>query len=351
VGRPELQSLIGWIKTGRLAPPGSEPASALLLEEAARQRVAPLLCAALAERADGWGATAIESLRARYHASFARGARQLDLAARLMRTFESAGLRVLPLKGVALAESAYDSVAERPMGDVDILALDDWKASVQVLEDAGLMAGERADHAWSFRNPEGQVVELHHSVTSCPGLFPLDREGLWRRRERTPAALVPWRPGAEDLLVQLALHAAFQHALRLNLVQYLDFRRLVERAALSGAGLREIVETSKAGPALAASLAVAAAVVGLPPGQDETWPRPVLPARLKRWLSRRLSEPADLLLQPPQLVRLRWELSRGRRWELLRGTLAPATPQRERNHWQHARRVLARTSDLLRRWL
>lgn len=354
MGRPELQSLIGWLKTGRLPRPGSEPASERLIEEATRQRVAPLLLAALEERAehaDGWSAAAMESLREHYHASFEQGAGQMDLASRLMHACESAGLRVLPMKGVALSEFAYDSVAERPMGDIDLLALDDWNKSVKVLEDGGLVAGERADHAWSFRDPHGQVVELHHSVTSCPGLFPLDREGLWRRREQTRAGLVPWRPGPEDLLVQLALHAAFQHALSLTLVQYLDFRRLVERSVISGSSLREVVSRSEAGPALAASLAVAEAVAGLPPGEDEVWPRSALPARLERWLRLRLSEPADLLLQPAPVVRLRWELSRGRRWALARGTLAPPSPEHELTPWERARRIPVRASALIRRWL
>ena len=40
---------------------------------------------------------------------------------------------------------------------------------------------------------------------------------------------MPELPSAEDLLVQLAAHAAFQHGLWLHLVQYLDFSRLLSR--------------------------------------------------------------------------------------------------------------------------
>ena len=351
MGCPELRTLIDWVKSGRPPRPGSEAAARALVEEATRQRVAPLLYAAVTRDTDGWPAAAVLGLRERYHSAFVHGARQLDLAARLMRAFERAGLRVLPMKGVALAESAYDSVAERPMGDVDLLALDDWTESVRLLEEAGLVEGERADHAWSFHDPHGQVVELHHSVTSCPGFYPVDTEGLWRRREQTPAASVAWRPAAEDLLVQLALHAAFQHALRLTVVQYLDFRRVAERASISVPRLRDAVETAMAGPAVALSFVVADSIVGLPLAAGEGWPRSELPARLERWLKRGLSEPGAFLLQPAPTVRLRWELSRGRRWALLKGTLAPPMPQPERNHWQQARRVLARTSGLLRRWL
>ena len=299
MGRPELRTLIDWVKSGRLPRPESEQGARELVEEATRQRVAPLLYAAVSSDTAGWPAAAIEGLRERYHAAFAQGARQLDLAACLMRAFERAGSRVLPMKGVALAESAYDSVAERPMGDIDLLALDDWNGSVRLLGEAGLVEGERADHAWSFRDPHGQAVELHHSVTSCPGFYPVDTEGLWRRREQTPESPVAWRPAAEDLLVQLALHAAFQHALRLTVVQYLDFRRVCERASISGPRLREAVESARAGPAVAASFAVADSIVGLPLAAGEAWPRSELPARLGPLAggatirTRRLPEPVD----------------------------------------------------------
>ena len=351
MGRPELRTLIDWVKSGRLPRPGSDQEAEDLVEEAARQRVAPLLYAAVTVDSEGWPAAAIEGLRERYHSAFAQGARQLDLAARLMRAFERAGLRVLPMKGVALAESAYDSVAERPMGDIDLLALDDWNGSVQLLEEAGLVEGERADHAWSFRDPHGQVVELHHSVTSCPGLYPVDAEGLWRRRERTPAAPVAWRPAAEDLLVQLALHAAFQHALMLKVVQYLDFRRVAERASISGPRLRDAMETAMAGPAVAAGFVVADAIVGLPLAAEDSWPRSELPARLERWLEEGLSEPAGFLSQPTQLLRLRWELSRGRRWAFLKGTLSPSLPGQRPTRLRRVRESFVRTSGLLRRWL
>src|SRR5207342_3313102 len=98
--------------------------------------------------------------------------------------------------------------------------------------DAGFAEVARGDHAWAFRDPSGHgIVELHRSVTSAPGLFPLDAFGLWQRRRAGRGQLRAW-PSAEDLLLQLALHAAFQHGLVLSLVQWLDFRLLLEREPL-----------------------------------------------------------------------------------------------------------------------
>src|SRR4029453_16584303 len=93
----------------------------------------------------------------------------------------------------------------------------------------GFERADRADHAWSFVDPDTRsLVELHHSVTSCREVFGLDADALWRRA-RPAAGQVRRVPSAEDLLVQIAQHALFQHAGVLWLVQWLDIRRLIER--------------------------------------------------------------------------------------------------------------------------
>ena len=96
----------------------------------------------------------------------------------------------------------------------------------------------RGDHAWAFRDPDGHgILELHRSVVSAPGLYPLDREGLWARR-REGRGQLRVLPSAEDLLLQLALHAAFQHGLVLSLAQWLDFRLVLEREPIDVERLR-----------------------------------------------------------------------------------------------------------------
>ncbi len=347
VGSPALLSLVAWVKTGQLRPESAERADQLI-REATTQRLAPLLYAAVMADAEAWPAPAIERLRDLHHASFARGARQLDLAARLMNAFDGAGLRVLPMKGVALAESAYESVAERPMGDIDLLALDDWSASVRVLEEAGLVAGARADHAWVFRDPRDDVaVELHHSVVSCPGLFRIDASALWEASVEA-SGQVPRRPSDEDLLVQLSLHAAFQHGLVLSLVQYLDFRRLAERVT-DRERLERLAASMGTAVAVSAALAAATAVAGAElPG----WPRGQHSRSLARWLESRLADPTLFLLgKPASIARLRWELAAGRRWALVRGTLAPTVPGPRPSPIGRADQVVSRVSGLASRWL
>src|SRR5262249_55596738 len=152
------------------------------------------------------------------------------------------------------------SPAARPMADVDALAIDDWRAAVRALGAAGFAVAEQADHAWSFVDPAtGGLVELHRSVTSCPGVFALDREGLWARARRR-SGQVRRVPSSEDLLVGLAQHAIFQHGGVLSLVQWLDFRRLRERDPPEKNALAAAARGARATACLEAALAAAAIV-------------------------------------------------------------------------------------------
>jgi hypothetical protein len=147
------------------------------------------------------------------HALLARGVVQLDLAHRGQAILERAGVRSIPLKGAAVAEAYYPSVADRPMGDVDLLALDDWATAATALRREGVLDVEAADHA---------------CASAMSRFLSAGRRG---RLGAQPAGQGPGRPGpaVEDLLIHLALHAAFQHGLALSLVQYADFRRVLQQ--------------------------------------------------------------------------------------------------------------------------
>jgi Uncharacterised nucleotidyltransferase len=314
-------ALRAWVVTGSPPRPESPSEVEVLVRTAHEQGVAGLLHN---EVSDCWPSSAVESLRRIHLALLGRGVGQLDLARRVHRILIGRGLRSLPLKGAALAERLYPTVAERPMSDVDVLALDDWASSVAALRDHGLVERERADHAWSFVDPvTSSLLELHRGLTSCPGFFPVDAEGLWAR-SLPGGGQVPRLPSAEDLLVHLALHAAFQHGFVLSLVQYVDFRRLLSLKSVDPDRLYEIAARSRAEAVVAWTLRVAAVVVEAPmsprlialfPAPRGSWPR----------LSQGLRDPLALLAPAvPALLSARWALAAGRRSELLRRTLQPA---------------------------
>jgi hypothetical protein len=327
-GWPALRALLGrWLVTGELPPAPDEALASLLAEVAREQGLAGLLHQAIGEQRAGWPDAARMALRRAEQESFALGVRQLDTASRVQDLLGARGIRCLPLKGAALAERLYESVAHRPMGDVDLLVLDDWSRAVTLLEEAGFAEQGRADHARAFLDPAlGTLVELHRGVTSCARLFPLDLDAAWRR-SRTGAGLMKQVPSSEDLLVHLALHAAFQHGLVLSLVQYLDFRRLLEREPPEPALLAQVATGARAQRAVALALEAARAIVAAPigPGLEKlitAW----LPSSLRRYLASKLRADLSALLSPaePALAWVRWELAAGRRIALVRETLSPS---------------------------
>lgn len=301
-------------------PPSAEAAEAL-----ANQAHAQGLAGLLHERVHAdptWPEATRARLRVLHQAALRRGVRQLDLLERARTVLAARGLRSLPLKGAAVAERLYRSVAERPMADVDLLALDDAAGALQLLMADGLTLLESADHATALLDPRsGEVLELHHAVASCPSLHPLDTHGLWARSVPVTGQ-VQRSPGQEDLLILLAQHAAFQHGFVLTLVQWLDIARLLGAPGLELPRLREIARAAQAEHALAGTLHVVARLMAAPvPGEWIGRARDTLPGTLRAWLDRRLARGACVAPARPALAWARWLLASGRRRLLVRETL------------------------------
>jgi hypothetical protein len=313
------------VREGALPSLPADLDPSVLLGAAREQGLVTRLAAAVERERPAWGEGLEPTLAAERRTLLVRTLAQVALAARASALLAERGIRTLPLKGAVLAESVYAHEAERPMSDVDLLALERFPDAVDALGAAGFEELARGDHAWAFRDGAGGgIVELHRSVVSAPGLFPLDAEGLWQRRRAGRGQLPAW-PSAEDLLIQLALHAAFQHGLVLTLVQWLDFRLLLEREPLELERVVALADAARARVPLAAALAVAAAVVGAPAPRELGFG---LPRALERRLQAGLADPLSFVAPAePDLARVRLELLSGRRAELLWRTLVlPETP-------------------------
>src|SRR5262249_34991652 len=111
-------------------------------------------------------------------------------------------------------------------------------------------------------------------------------------------------------------------------VQFLDFRRLLEREPPDPALLAEVAVRARAEGAVALALQAAQAVAGAPLGlalQElvSAW----LPSGLRGYVGSQLcADPAALLVpSEPPLARVRWQLAAGRRMVLIRETLSPSS--------------------------
>jgi hypothetical protein len=254
-------ALRDWLLTGAVPQISTADAASALADAAAAHGLTALLDSA---GDAAWPAAVRRQLREGHQRALAEAVQKLALAQRATAVLARAGVRALPLKGAAVAETLYDSPAERPMEDVDLLVLDEWTDAVRAVSAAGFRELERADHAWSFADPiTGFALELHRGITSCPGLHPIDAHGLWSRSV-PGTGQVGRGPSAPDLLAQLSMHAAFQHGLALRLGQYLDFRRLLERIPPDPSEAFAVARTAHAESAVAVALEAAAVVVGAP---------------------------------------------------------------------------------------
>ena len=160
----------------------------------------------------------------------ARGARQADLAARFIAAAQERRLRLLALKGVAIADELWGGAASRPMADVDLLVIDTARFAevAELARSLGLVEIDASDHALVFREPETRaVLELHISLTACPGLFTIDPDDLWKRRAPVAGSSFS-RLGDVDLILHAALHTAFQHGFAANEFHYADFLKAME---------------------------------------------------------------------------------------------------------------------------
>jgi len=331
-------------------PSGTQEALALV-ETAKAQGLAGLLDDALAGTHEEWPPAARRALRQAHRAAAFRGEQLLDLTRRARALLAAVGVHTLPMKGMALLGFAYAAPAERPMDDVDLLVLEGWEEALARLVAAGFEVLERADHAWALRDPVSRAtLELHHGLASCPEMFPIDGRGLWSRRAG-PAG--DERPSAEDLLVQLSIHAAFQHGLRLRLGQFLDFRRVLERGPVEAAQLLELAAAARAEGCLLAALEAAAVRVAAPVSEPLLFElRRKAPKRLLRRIEALRREPIERLAEAVSLRSLAaWRLSLvgARRLQLIARTLAPARPQRREGALRRLRRGGRRGLALLTR--
>jgi hypothetical protein len=347
VSRGARAALLPLLRGQDPEPPRTPEAAREMVAEARRQGMVAPLRAAASRAPEAWPEEQRQELTQQHHRQLVRGVEQLQVAAEARQRLAGHGVRSLPLKGAALAEDLYESVADRPMADVDLLLLDDFRAGLACLLGAGFAVEDAADHAVClWHRPTGVRLEAHRGLASCPGLHPVDPEGWWARRRGGEDA-AGGRPSWEDLLVQLALHAAFQHGLVLSLVQYQDLRRVLEGAPLDLAALAARARESAAEAALASTLLATAAVGGLALGERWTPFVTAAPGGPRGWLGRRGDHPLALLAPAaPSLLRARWELTRGRRAAFLRESLRGAPPLAG----EPARGPLRRGARLVRTW-
>lgn len=134
-------------------------------------------------------------------------------AAGAIEALDGAGIETLMLKGTPLALLHYESVATRPMADVDLLVRP-WRAAeaMGVLRDEGWAPGSepaeaviRAHHSHDFRDDGPGEIDLHWFSLWQSG----DDDPLWQAaRSAELAGAGTLAPDPSDLLLIVCVHGA-----------------------------------------------------------------------------------------------------------------------------------------------
>lgn len=192
----------------------------------------------------------------------------------LIQDMHAAGIEVMLLKGAHLALHVYGDAGLREMLDVDLLVrprhLD---AAFDIVRSRGYTASEEPHvaaeakarrHAPRLVRRGVLVLEIHSSLTSPTEPYAADPEGLWRRASRSQFGGCQIRTlSPEDLLLHLAMHAAYQHTFEMGLRPLCDISVVIDHTReLDWTAVIERAVTLKWDRGTYATLQLAAELVG-----------------------------------------------------------------------------------------
>jgi hypothetical protein len=159
----------------------------------------------------------LEKLKKGYHGNIARNMFLYAELRNIVNAFQSAGLKVIALKGAALAGIVYRDAGLRPMMDLDLLVRkDDLGIAQRIMTDLHYTAAaelkseqwhrENHHHLPLYRHPQKPVVvEIHWHFTE--NSFGIDIKKWWERaREAKLRGCRVLVLSPEDMLVHLCIH-------------------------------------------------------------------------------------------------------------------------------------------------
>ena len=247
----------------------------LVGELAEREKLLPVLWNRLCGHAASIPPQSVERLRRRAVVTEFRMAMAEGLLLDVVDRLSQEGIRVMLLKGAALATTVYGSFAARPMGDLDILVpQDDAQRAYQCLAAAGwtreLDGGEEfyreLHHLAGLVDPRGIgiVIEIHRTILPTTGPFLLDEQELWQ-----DARLVrlgqseAWVLSTEHQLLHLCLHFSWPHMLYSGMGRSIrDIAALLDREPVDWKRFQRLAERVKGKSCAYWTLALAARFAG-----------------------------------------------------------------------------------------
>lgn len=171
----------------------------------------------------------IQFFRHAYYENLARNLSLFQELRRILQALNDAGIKVMVLKGAALAETVYGNPALRPMSDLDLLIRkeDFMKAERQLLALGYSLSAIEFPKWWAERfagkrlyakgnNLPIYVVEVHWHITNYIWIRSDGRQAevdrIWNKAQIVRIAGVNTLSlSVEDLILHISIHLAIQH--------------------------------------------------------------------------------------------------------------------------------------------
>ena len=167
-----------------------------------------------------------DELKKDYYLSAKKNILTLHVLGNILDVFNKAGLKVIVLKGAALAETVYGNLALRSMSDVDLLIKkEDLYRINEQLKGLGYFPTDRSvddvdftstylttlDYRNPFKNSPSFHIHWHFVNSTIPNesyIWQIKMEDIWRDAVRTNIANTEtWVMSPHHLIIHLAEHA------------------------------------------------------------------------------------------------------------------------------------------------
>lgn len=206
--------------------------------------LSPLLSKSLANLPDGTVSSAVlKRLAASYLSVLRDNVRMYALFEELVGAWGTAGIEMIPLKGIFLAESVYGDIGLRHLSDIDLLVHPaDLETILETSAVLGWQVKEMRHHSTYFKTEfgshhpfkllkDGTVVELHVHIHGPGREFAVNIEDYWQRSAPgTLSGCAILQLDATDMLQHLCLHL-YKHlqAMELKMSSFCDIRELMRQ--------------------------------------------------------------------------------------------------------------------------
>jgi hypothetical protein len=287
-----------------------------------------------------------------YYTNLARNVVLHDHCESLTEEAHRSNIPVLLLKGAAFVGWLYGDSGLRPMADLDVLIHErDASAVIGLAEKLDYTLYQTTDHAISLRHSKsGTYLEIHTSLTSCPGYLGLDTEEMFKRSQSTgrgtgaASTLAP-----DDHLLHLCLHGSFQHGLRQPGINACDVYLLSQLPGLDWDRFLRHASRPRLTPLVYAGLSISHRVLPNPEVQGALEALELrVPGRLRRWAKNlkitSLISASEESVNGSPWSRIAWTPSLKDAYQLISETLQPRDIGANHHH-----SVLRRGFHLVRR--